>query len=172
VTAQLARHVEPEREPLLLRELDERPVRLSRDEARFLIEEHRTHISLRPSFEGDDSWQVRPATYCGIIPLPSGRAIHIEPKVGVANLWRMLGGSLAAEGLTVRWEGESRHLDHGRSVRLIPDMVICDGATPLCIADAKYKETGWDGDVGDEQAMTPGRQRRRCSSSPPRVCRA
>ena len=342
MSVQLARHAEPEHEPLLLRELDEERVCLSRDEARFLLEEHRTHISLRPSFDGDDEWLVRPATYCGIIPLPTGRAIYIEPKVGIANLWRMLGWaydllklsgdapvpltmadllesvvevfvgqvgdllrsgllrgyvperdnltamrgrlnvaghiranvaakhrllcdfdeftsdvlenriirrtlslllrvhawsprvrlpmdhherrmaearlqhiddrdfddvhftrlneryrtplalarlllqmlsvthrygdremrplllgmpkvferflqrmlaeSMTAEGLTVRWEGESRHLDRGRSVSLVPDMVICDGPTPLCIADAKYKETGWDPD--DEQAAT------------------
>lgn len=342
MSAQLARHLEPKREPLLLRELDEQPVRLSRDEARFLLDEHPTHIGLRPSLDEEDLWLVRPAAYCGIIPLPSGGALYIEPKVGIANLWcmlgwaydllrfsddvpvpqdmaelldsvveifvkqvgnllrsgllrgyvskrdnltmmrgrlnvaehirtnvaakhrllcdfdeftsdvlenriirrtlwlllrvrawptrirlpmdryerqmaeanlqhiddrdfenvhftrlneryrtpltlarlllqmlsvthrygeremlplllnmpkvferflqRMLGERLAAQELTVRWEGESRPLDRRCTVRLVPDMVIYADSTPLCIVDAKYKSTDWDAESGDDQA--------------------
>ncbi len=334
-------------EAISLRELDERQVRLDAQESRFLLSEHAKHLDLRPALDDREAWRVRPAGWCGSIPLPSGRVIYIEPKVGIARLWRMLvwaydllelsaqapvpfdvadlvesvvevfvrrvedlqrqgllrgyvsrqenlyamrgrlnvaghlrtnavarhrllcdyddfttdipenriirrtlhlllrtrawrprvrlpmdrcerrmgegdlrhiterdfaevhftrlnahyrtplmlarlllemlsvthrfgeremlplllrmpgvferflqrmlGEGLAPEGLTVRWDGERRHLDCGRSVVLRPDMVIAEDGHDLCIADAKYKETAWDADAGDEQAATAAR---------------
>jgi len=77
------------------------------------------------------------------------------PGVFERFLQRMLGERLTPQGLTVRWQGEHRHLDRARSVVLRPDMVIGEDSRDLCIADAKYKETGWDAE--DEQAATAAR---------------
>lgn len=63
----------------------------------------------------------------------------------------MLTERLAGTGLSVRWEGGSRFLGRGRTVKLVPDMIIEDDSGPVCIADAKYKRTGYDPDAGDEQ---------------------
>lgn len=73
-----------------LSELDEQRITLTQDESRFLLADHQQHIDLRPILDGAQEWRVRPGAYCGALPLPTGRTIYIEPKVGVENLWRML----------------------------------------------------------------------------------
>jgi 5-methylcytosine-specific restriction enzyme subunit McrC len=81
---------EPWRQPIILTELQEADVQLRDEESRFLLAEHQKHVTLQPVADGGETWRVRPEAYCGSLPLPTGRCLYIEPKVGIGNLWRML----------------------------------------------------------------------------------
>lgn len=75
---------------IALRELVPGDQELTPEERRFLLSEHANHVDLRPAYDGPDLWTLTASAWCGIIPLPTGRVISIEPKVGVENLWRLL----------------------------------------------------------------------------------
>jgi len=77
-------------EDLQLTELRPKDVRIGPDDRDFLMREHRTHIDLRPKDSRHQLWTLTPGAWCGVIPLPSGRALYVEPKVAVENLWRLL----------------------------------------------------------------------------------
>ncbi len=74
-----------------LREFQERDVKLDEAEIAFLLDRRDDlHIDTRPSRMGAESWQLKPASRCGIVPLPSGRTIYIEPKAPIGNVLHML----------------------------------------------------------------------------------
>ncbi len=80
---------------LHLRELESCTVTLQPSEAEFLLRRHQAHVGLSPGdrsrSHGDDTtWLATPQQVCGVIPLPSGRCIYIEPKARIANVWHML----------------------------------------------------------------------------------
>lgn len=75
---------------LLLRELRTERVELSPHDAAYLSRHHLNHLDLRPIRSDPTGWLVTPRDVCGVIPLPSGRTVHIEPKVPVGNLWHLL----------------------------------------------------------------------------------
>lgn len=77
-------------EVIMVRELEERYLTLSRLESDFLLRRHARHMALRPAPGGRGRWLLRAADCCGVIALPDGRALHIEPKAEIANLWRLL----------------------------------------------------------------------------------
>lgn len=72
-----------------LRELQPRWLALSAEDVDFLRARHARHIALQPHVNGT-LWQATPAQVCGIIPLPSGRTLHIEPRVSLSGIWHML----------------------------------------------------------------------------------
>jgi len=80
-------------EPIVVRELEERVLVLSEAEARFLSRHHAHHLDLRPLPGADGHWLLRPVNCCGVISLPGGRALFVEPKASIANLWRLLLGA-------------------------------------------------------------------------------
>jgi len=77
---------------IVVRELEPAVVALYRDEVDFLARRHGRHLSLRPATAADGGGQhlITPGHVCGVIPLPSGRSLHIEPKAPIASVWRML----------------------------------------------------------------------------------
>jgi len=55
-----------------------------------LAREHAWHLTLR-RMPGDRScWLVEAGQVCGVIPLPSGRRVYIEPKAPIGNIWHLL----------------------------------------------------------------------------------
>ncbi len=80
-------------EPIVVRELEERCLRLSQAESEFLLNRHAGRIDLRPIVGSAGHWLLRPVHCCGVIALPGGRALHIEPKATIANLWHLLVGA-------------------------------------------------------------------------------
>jgi len=80
-------------EPIVVRELEERVLALSGAEARFLSRHHGCHLDLRPLPDTDGHWLLRPVNCCGVISLPGGRALFVEPKASIANLWRLVTGA-------------------------------------------------------------------------------
>ena len=77
-------------EPIVLRELEERYLSLQPSEADLLLRRHSTQIVLTPVHGSTSQWLIRPVHCCGVIALPTGRALFIEPKATIANLWRLL----------------------------------------------------------------------------------
>ncbi len=77
---------------IVLRELEPAVVALDPGEAEFLVRRHGRHLSLRLAPAAGDARQhlITPGHVCGVIPLPSGRPLHIEPKARIASVWRML----------------------------------------------------------------------------------
>ena len=75
---------------IALRELEPSVVALHPGEAEFLTLRHARHLTVRPAHGGDGPRIITPGHVCGIIPLPSGRSLHIEPKARIASVWRML----------------------------------------------------------------------------------
>lgn len=73
-----------------LEELQPTDVRIGPDDRDFLMSEHRKQIDLSPRDSRHQIWTLTPGPWCGVISLPSGRALYIEPKVGIENLWRLL----------------------------------------------------------------------------------
>ncbi len=90
MSAEAERLSEEWHQAINLRELQEQDLRLAPEESRFLLAEHQKQVSLRPTMAGGETWRVRPEAFCGSLPLPTGRCLYIEPKVGIGNLWRML----------------------------------------------------------------------------------
>jgi 5-methylcytosine-specific restriction enzyme subunit McrC len=90
MTAAVALTLPARAEALQLSELKPSDVRIGPDDRDFLMREHRTHIDLRPRDSRHQIWTLTPGPWCGVIPLPSGRAVYVEPKVGIENLWRLL----------------------------------------------------------------------------------
>lgn len=84
-------------------ELEEHYVSLSAVDAELLMREHSEHLTLRQASPAAgrapeaSGWLLRPGHVCGVIPLPSGRRLYIEPRTPVGNIWHLLA---AAEGLT------------------------------------------------------------------------
>ncbi len=76
--------------PIMLRELEPTVARLEPGEVEFLARRHHRHLTVRPLGGEGGACAVTPGAVCGIIPLPSGRAVHIEPKARIAGVWRML----------------------------------------------------------------------------------
>ena len=75
-----------------LRELEAVEQALSREDVAFLLDGRRDfRIDVRPSRQQAEKWEVQPASRCGIVPLPSGRTIYIEPKAPTGNVLYMLG---------------------------------------------------------------------------------
>lgn len=54
-----------------------------------------------PSPGTHDRWILRPHGFVGHLPLQSGRALRIAPKVAIARLWAILEGAYGFRGLTV-----------------------------------------------------------------------
>lgn len=75
---------------VFLRELETQHLTLAPADGRHLRRHHDAHLELRPLPGDPDGWLVTPRQVCGVIPLPSGRVLHIEPKVPIGNLWQML----------------------------------------------------------------------------------
>lgn len=91
----------PESRSLHLRECEERHVDLTRAEAEWLQRAHSRHLSLARRPGSERTWLVRAGHVCGLIALPGGRRLCVEPRVAVRNVWTMLA---AAEGLDcLRW---------------------------------------------------------------------
>lgn len=76
---------------LSLCELQTRRVALSTRDADYLRLRHAAHVDLRLLPGDPGGWLLTPRQVCGVIPLPSGRALHIEPKVPISTVWHMLG---------------------------------------------------------------------------------
>ncbi|MGD9497172.1 MAG: McrC family protein [Armatimonadota bacterium] len=79
---------------LHLNELGTHLVELSVGEAEFLLRTQQGHLDLRPERASLDSgrgpWLATVGPVCGVIALPSGRRVYIDPKARVANVWHML----------------------------------------------------------------------------------
>ena len=76
-------------EAIRLTELQEQTVELAPEDCRFLLGAEKRIVEVR-SAVAEGYWKLWAAGTCGAVPLPSGRVIYIEPKVGIANLWHML----------------------------------------------------------------------------------
>jgi len=75
--------------PLHLREGSEHCVSLTDLEAQWLRSTYGRHLDLlRHGKRG--AWALRAGRICGIITLPGGRRIYIEPRVPVRNVWTLL----------------------------------------------------------------------------------
>ena len=75
---------------MVIRELEARYLELSEAESDFLLRRYHRHIHLQPAVGAPGVWLVCATDCCGVIPLPGGRPLHIEPKADIANLWRLL----------------------------------------------------------------------------------
>jgi 5-methylcytosine-specific restriction enzyme subunit McrC len=63
---------------------------LSRDEEEFLWHNYRNKISLEdPSFKNNHQWVIKSNGWIGQIPLDENKAIYIEPRVELQNLFGM-----------------------------------------------------------------------------------
>lgn len=91
----------PDREPVHLRELEERRVSLAENDAEWLRRTHGRQIVLTRIPAGDETWRARAGRVCGALALPSGRRLFIEPRVPVRNVWTLLG--LAGEAGCLGW---------------------------------------------------------------------
>ncbi len=96
-----ALHTEALREALHLREMEEQYVLLTESDAEWLTSTHGRHLTLARHSPGRETWLVRAGRVCGIIALPSGRRVYIEPRVPVRNIWTLLG--LAGETDSLGW---------------------------------------------------------------------
>ncbi len=78
---------------LHLLESEEQYVSLSEADADLLVEKYADHLTLRRAGGADcpTTWLLRAGQVCGIIPLPSGRRLCIEPRAPVHNIWHLLG---------------------------------------------------------------------------------
>ncbi len=74
---------------IFLRELQPCFLALPPEDVDFLRAHYARHIALQPHISGT-SWQVTPGQVCGVIPLPSGRTLHIEPRISIRGVWQML----------------------------------------------------------------------------------
>lgn len=84
-----------------LRELGTRRARLSENDASWLQRTHGRHISVIREQGADGAWLLRAGRVCGVIALPSGRRLYIEPKVPVRNVWTLL--AAAGETECLKW---------------------------------------------------------------------
>ncbi len=74
--------------PIELREQEEQYVEISEDDADWLRRVRPQQIAVEPRHDG--TWLVRVGRICGVLRLPGGRRIQIEPRVHVDNLWALL----------------------------------------------------------------------------------
>ena len=96
-----------EADRLHLRELGEHWVRLDPVDAEMLLRNHARHLLLRRVPGACLEWLICTGHYCGIIPLPSGRRLYIEPRAPVRNVWHLLGVARACEVAPVSAAGNS-----------------------------------------------------------------
>jgi 5-methylcytosine-specific restriction enzyme subunit McrC len=96
-------------EDLHVLELGEQHVALSRADVEMLLRVHAEHLDLRQVDQarvpgsGLTAWVLRAGHFCGVIPLPSGRRLCIEPRTPVNSIWYLL---VAGEGLAgLSWPG-------------------------------------------------------------------
>lgn len=89
-----------ERRSVHLRACEEQHVDLTRAEAEWLQRTHARHLSLARKSESEQTWLVRAGHVCGLIALPGGRRLYVEPRVAVRNVWTMLGAAERLDCLT------------------------------------------------------------------------
>lgn len=86
---------------LHLRELEERYVEMTPADAEWLGRTHGRHIEVTPKPGGERSWLLQVGRICGVVALPSGRRVHIQPRVPVRNIWTLL--ALAGDRSCLGW---------------------------------------------------------------------
>lgn len=75
---------------IVLVEREEHYARLRPGEARHLAQHHARHLRLRRTMAVEDVWLLTAGQVCGVIPLPSGRVVRIEPRADIGNLWELV----------------------------------------------------------------------------------
>lgn len=65
--------------------------RLTEQQAEYLWREYGDRIDVEePGFKTNNQWRLKASGYIGHIPLDDGRSVHIQPKVRLSNVFRML----------------------------------------------------------------------------------